>query len=108
MATVTSIKHNPYSGPGSAVTVLKTAQTGDLRIVIVLSSFDIAQKRFATLYLNVDMREGNVEQTLSLRTCPRDCKAALESLVRSPGFKQAILEPVVQKVLAAQGSQGPR
>jgi hypothetical protein len=107
MVTVTSIKHNVHSSPSSAVAIVQTEQTGELCIVIVLSCLEIAQRKFATMYINVDLPDGgNVEQTLALRTCPANCQTALASLVASPGFRPAVLVPMVRKVLEVLGTPG--
>jgi hypothetical protein len=104
MVTVTSSQLSPHSGPTSAVAVVQTSETKGLCIIVVLSTMQIASKKFATLYVNVDFAEGNVEQTLALKRCPVDCKVALAQLLSAQGFRTAVIGPIVEKVLEAQSA----
>lgn len=99
MATITSAKISQNSGETSAVAVVKTVETGNLCIVIVLSCLTMGGKKYATLYINVDIKGGNVEQTLALTAIPLNCKTALGKLVNTLGFRTVVIEPVVRKVL---------
>lgn len=102
MTTITRSAISEHSNASSAVAVLQTDRTGDLCVIVILSTIAVGFKKYTTLYVNVEQKHGNVEQALALKTSPPDCVAAMKRLIAAPGFITSVLDPVIEKVLESQ------
>ena len=98
MTSVISVEISPDSTVTNAVAVIQTKETKGLCVIVLLSTYYIGSAGYTNLYVNVELAQGTIEQTVPFKKSVQDCRQALSTLINHPSFKANILDKVIAKI----------
>lgn len=106
MNPVISVEISPDSTESNAVAVLQTKETKGLCVIVMLSTYYIGSVAYSNLYVNVELAQGTIEQTIPFKKSILDCRHALSTLINHPLFRTNVLDKVIAKISELQ-NKGP-